>query len=59
MTTGTIATIVIAAVIGFFFLLGICSIVRKFSSSAGECGSCGGNCAACQKGINDTPVKKR
>jgi len=58
MTTGFISTAVIAAIVGFGFILGMRKIVRKFtkgesdccSSGCGSCGGCGGQCADKVKG---------
>jgi hypothetical protein len=55
MTTGFIATAVIAAVIGFGFILGMRKIVRKFTKGESDCcssgcGGCGGQCASKVKG---------
>lgn len=51
MTTGFISTAIIAAVIGFVFVLGMKKIIRKFTKgesdccSTGGCGGCSGQCS--------------
>lgn len=47
MTTGFISTAIIAAVIGFLFILGMRKIVRKFTKGESDCCSTGSGCAGC------------
>jgi hypothetical protein len=47
MTTGFISTAIIAAVIGFVFILGMRKIVRKFTKGESDCCSTGGGCGGC------------
>ncbi|WP_199883716.1 hypothetical protein [Anaerosinus massiliensis] len=58
MAIGTISTAVIAAVIGFVFILGMKKIIRKFTKGESDCcttsscGSCNCHCSETTKDKN-------
>ncbi len=60
MDTGTIATAALAAIIAFFFVLGIKKIVRRFAGKEDDCCGTGkGGCAGCSACHTSATEKRR